>query len=51
MKYISMSDDEIFKRINRPDKCTIDDIRKTKQVIKNTMSAVREGRADTYIYT
>ena len=51
LRYLSIPDEEIYKKINRPDKCTIDDIRKTKHVIKNTMSAVRDGRADTYIYT
>lgn len=51
LKYVSMPDEEIYNRINRPDRCTIDDIRKTKHVIKNTLSAVRDGRADTYIYT
>jgi hypothetical protein len=46
-----MSDEEIYEKINKPEKCTIDDIRKTKHVVKNTMKAIRERRADTYIYT
>lgn len=49
-KYISMDDEEIFNKINRPDKCTIADIRKTKQVLRNTLRAIKEARHDTYIY-
>jgi hypothetical protein len=50
-KLMSMSDQEIYDKINAPEKCTISDIRKTKHVIKNTMKAIREYRHDTYIYT
>lgn len=50
-RFMSMSDEEIYEKINKPEKCTIDDIRKTKHVVKNTMKAIRERRADTYIYT
>jgi hypothetical protein len=46
-----MSDQEIYDKINAPEKCTLADIRKTKHVIKNTMKAIREYRHDTYIYT
>ena len=48
---LEIPDEEIFKKINKPDKCTIDDIRKTKSVIRNTLKAVREPRANTFIYT
>lgn len=51
VKYTSISDDEIFQKVGRPDKCTLDNIRKTKHVMKNTLKAIRDGRADTYIYT
>lgn len=50
-RFVDMDDEEVFKRINRPDKCTIGDIRKTKHMIRNSMKAIRERRADTYIYT
>ena len=50
-RFVDMSDEEIFKRIGRPDKCSIGDIRRTKHVIHNSMKAIRERRADTYIYT
>ena len=50
-RFMSMSDEEIYRKINKPEKCTIDDIRKTKHVVKNTMKAIRERRVDTYIYT
>lgn len=50
-KLMSMKDEEIYEKVNAPDKCTLDDIRKTKHIIKNTMKAIRERRADTYIYT
>ena len=45
-----MSDEEIFNKIGSPDRCSIEDIRKTKHVVKNTMKAIRERRADTFIY-
>lgn len=51
VKYTSIPDDEIFQKVGRPDKCTLDNIRKTKHVMKNTLKAIRDGRADTYIYT
>lgn len=50
-KYMSMTDEEIFEQINNPEKCTINEIRETKKVIKNTMKALRDNRQDTYIYT
>lgn len=40
-----------MEKIGRPDKCTIDDVRKTKHVLKNTLRAIKDGRHDTYIYT
>ena len=49
-KFMSMSDEEIFNKIGSPDRCSIEDIRKTKHVVKNTMKAIRERRADTFIY-
>ena len=50
-RYISLSDEEIMEKIGRPDKCTIDDVRKTKHVLKNTLKAIKNGRHDTYVYT
>ena len=50
-RFLDIPDEEVFNKINRPDKCTIDDIRKTKRVIKNAMDVIRNRRADTYIYT
>ena len=50
VRYTSIPDEEIYRRVGRPDKCTLDDIRKTKHVMKNTLKAIRNGRADTYIY-
>lgn len=50
-RFVDMDDEEIFRRINRPDKCEIGDIRKTKHMIRNSMKAIKERRADTYIYT
>lgn len=49
-KFMDIPDDEVFRRIGRPDKCTLGDIRKTKHVIRNTMKAIKDRRADTYIY-
>lgn len=50
-RFLSIPDEEVYKRVNNPEKCTIDGIRKTKHVIKNTLKAIRDGRHDTYIYT
>ena len=50
-KYLSIPDEEIFEKINKPEKCTLDDIRKTKKTIRNALDAIRNSRADTYIYT
>ena len=50
-RFVSIPDEELFQKINAPDRCTLDDIRKTKHVIRNTMKAVKDRRADTYIYT
>lgn len=50
-RYLDIPDEEIFRKINRPDKCTLDDIRKTKRAIKNSLDAIRSRRADNYIYT
>jgi hypothetical protein len=50
-RFLDIPDEEIFRKINRPDKCTLDDIRKTKRAIKNSLDAIRNRRADNYIYT
>jgi len=50
-KVLSIPDEEIFEKINRPDKCTLDDIRKTKRVFRNTLKAVKDARPDTFVYT
>lgn len=50
-KYLSVPDEEVLEKVNKPEKCTIDDIRKTKHILKNTLKAIRAGRHDTYIYT
>jgi hypothetical protein len=50
-KYLDEPDEEIYKKINNPTKCTLDDIRQTKKAIKNALDAIRNFRADTYIYT
>ena len=50
-KYLEIPDEEIFEKVGAPERCTIDDIRKTKHVIRNTLKAIRDGRADTYVYT
>ena len=50
-KYMEMPSEEIFRKVGKPDKCTLEDIKKTKKVIRNTMKAIREKRADTFIYT
>ncbi len=50
-KYLNYDDEEIFKRINKPDKCSIEDIRKTKRAIRNALDAIKNRRADNYIYT
>jgi hypothetical protein len=50
-KYLAYSDEEIYKKVNKPDKCTIEDIRKTKRAIKNALDAIKNRRADNYIYT
>ena len=49
--FMSIPDEKLVKLINAPDRVQEDEIRKTKHVIKNTMKAIREGRADTYVYT
>lgn len=50
-RFVDMPDEEVFERIGRPDKCTMADIQKTKHVVRNSMKAIRDRRADTYIYT
>lgn len=48
---LDVPDEDILKNLNNPEKCTIDDIRKTKHVIKNSIKAIRDLRADTFVYT
>ena len=50
-KYLNIPDEEIYQIVNKPEKCTIEDIRKTKQAIRNAMDAIKNKRADNYIYT
>lgn len=50
-RYLSEPDEEIYRKINNPSKCTLDDIRQTKKAIKNALDAIKNFRADTYIYT
>lgn len=50
-RFVDMSDQEIFDRIGRPDKLELGDVRKTKHVVRNSLNAIKDGRADTYIYT
>lgn len=49
--FMSIPDEKLVKLIDAPDRVQEDEIRKTKRVIKNTMKAIRDRRADTYIYT
>jgi hypothetical protein len=50
-KYLNYDDEEIYNKINNPEKCTIEDIRKTKRAIRNALEAIKDRRADDYIYT
>ena len=49
--FMSIPDEKIVELIGSPDRVQEDEVRKTKHVIKNTMKAIREKRADTYVYT
>lgn len=51
VRFLNIPDEEVFEKVNRPDKCTLADIRKTKHIVRNTLKAIRNGRHDTYIYT
>lgn len=48
---LDIPDEEIYRNINNPEKITIGDIRKTKQVLKNTLKAAKESRVNNFIYT
>ena len=44
-----MPDEEILKKINKPDKISIDEIRETKRAIKRVVdSALKTNKADTF---
>lgn len=48
---LKIPDEEILKNMNNPDKCSLEQIRKTKHVIRNDLEAAKNLRADTFIYT
>ena len=48
--FMSIPDEKIVELVDAPDRVQIDEVRKTKHVIKNTMKAIRQKRADSYIY-
>ena len=48
-EYLSYSAEEVYDRINNKDKITLDEIRKTKRVIKHVVdTALKDYQADTY---
>lgn len=50
-KYVGMSAEEVYKRINNKDKVTLDEIRKTMRVIKHVVNtALKDHSADTYCF-
>ena len=48
--YIDLSDEEIYKQINNPEHVSIEDIQKTKKVLRNSIKAILEKRNDTFMY-
>jgi hypothetical protein len=49
--YLALSTEEIYKRINRPDKVAMEEIDKTQHVIKHVLAvAFKEQQADDYRY-
>lgn len=50
-KYISMSAEDVYERINNKDKITLEEIRKTIRVIKHVVNtALKDHSADTYCF-
>ena len=50
-KYVNMSAEEVYERINNKDKITLDEIRKTQRVIKHVVNtALKDHAADTYCF-
>ena len=48
-KYLNMDTQEIYSKINNPDKLTIEDIDKTKSIIRKVIKyAIRERKADSF---
>ncbi len=47
--YLDMDDEEIFKKVGNPERCSLEQIKKTKAIIKKTLECFY--RADTHIYT
>ena len=49
--YLDMSAEEVYEKINNKDKITLDEIRKTKRVIKHVVDvALKQYQADTYCF-
>lgn len=49
--YLDMSAEEVYEKINNKDKITLDEIRKTKRVIKHVVDvALKRYQADTYCF-
>lgn len=50
-KYLDMTPQEVYEKINNKDKITVKEIEKTQRVIKHVVSAALENnQADTYCW-
>jgi hypothetical protein len=48
-KYINMDPNEVFEKINNPDKITIDDITKTQSIISKTLNhIIKKKQPDSF---
>lgn len=47
---LSIPSEEIYNNLNNKEKCSLEDINKTKQIMKNTLAAIKDNRVNNFIY-